>query len=564
MLWGILALIATDILGLIPPWLIKDAIDAIPTSGTHWELIPYTLALICVVVLMGFFRFLWRNHLFGLSRKVEYHLRNDLFRHLQGLPLGFFQKMKTGDLMSRATNDMIAIQELIGFAGLLIVDSALTLLTCMVLMAIIDLKLTLLTMIPLPILSISFLKFGKLVRKKALEVQGTLADMSDHVQETISGIRVVHAYVQEEERRMRFHELSHVYATKNIQLARIRGLFYALLGLGAGLAAAIVLWQGGRLVLGGQITLGEFVAFNSYLSMLTWPMMALGFIYNLFQRGAASMDRLDEVLEERSSISDPPHPVFLQEFVGGIELKKVDFSYSDDAGFVLKDISFSVSKGEKLAIMGPVGCGKSTLLKLLPRIYDVSGGAFLIDGKDIRDIPIEQLRKSIGFVEQEPFLFSDTIQKNITFGSDSQDSEAVKRTVEIVRLDKDLQSLPNGLMTLIGERGITLSGGQKQRIVIARAILRTPPILVLDDAFSHLDTETEEEILTRLFEEMADTTIIFATHRATTAQRADKIVIIEDGMISEEGTHWDLMAGKGLYSRIYQRQMIAREIENGF
>jgi len=558
---GLFALVVTDILGLVPPWLIKDAIDALPGLSSRVGLLPYLGVIILVAGGQAVFRFLWRRSLLGVARRAEYRLRNDLFGHLQGLDRGFFLTHPVGDLMSRCTNDLTAIQELIAYSGLLIVDSCITIGTCLVLMAIIDPVLTLACLVPMPMLSIAFFYFGRRVRGKSAEVQAALAGLTQVVQETVVGIRTIQAYTLEHVRQGLYRESTERYIRRNLELARIRGLFYASLTFLAGLAIVIVLWLGGTRVMRGHLSLGGFVGFTAYLTMIIWPMMSFGFMVNLFQRGRASLTRLEEIFHEEPAVVDPPKPRDLSPGTREINFQRVSFRYPGSTRWALHDLSFRVPAGRKVGITGPVGSGKSTLLELVPRIHDPEDGRVFLDGRDVREIGLRDLRRQITVVAQEPFLFSESIAANMGFGKSEFSPEEIERVARLVRLDKDRDAFPQGWETLVGERGVTLSGGQRQRVALARAIMTTPRILLLDDAFSHLDEETESEIIGNLLEALPETTIVFTSHRISSLMRADQVVVLEDGKLLQEGDPSGLAETCGYFRRIWQEQHLLRELE---
>ncbi|MBI3583279.1 MAG: ABC transporter ATP-binding protein [Nitrospinae bacterium] len=559
---GIIALILTDALGLLPPWLIKLAIDYIKKADSQSHsispLIKYSVLIVSAVGLQAVFRYYWRKHLFGISRKVEYDLRNDYFRHLQRLHWGFFQHTKTGDIMSRATNDLQAVREFLGIGSVIIVDTAVIMTTCLILMIFISPKLTGISLLPMALVSIIVLKFSREIRQRFESVQKQLSEISSMVHENIAGIRVIQAYVQEENELNRFKKLNEQLINKNLELTKISGAFFPLMVFTTGLATALVLWIGGREVIRGQLTLGSYVAFNGYLAMLTWPMAAIGFMINLSQRGIASMRRIEEIMNVKPEITEKPPAISLQQSAikGEIEIKSLTFSYKGKEN-VLSDINLSIKARGSLSLAGAVGSGKSTLVKLIMRIYDAPDDSIFINGVDIKRIPIKILRDGIGYVEQEPFLFSDTIRENIVFGVNDVTDNDVEKTVIMAGLERDMEIFPHGINTVIGERGVTLSGGQKQRVALARAIIKRPTILILDDAFSNLDAYTEGRVFTNIIESLKDTTFILISHRISTMREADMIAVMENGRIAETGTHDELISKSGLYNRIYKKQVFS-------
>ena len=527
-----------------------------------------------MVTVQAIFRFHWRKYIFGLSRKVEYDLRNDYFKHLQQLSASFFLRNKTGDLMSRATNDINAVREFLGLGAMIMVDTIVTVSTCLCMMFVINAKLTFIALFPMMLICLLVTKFGKLIRKRYTDVQAQLAKISAMVQESISGIRVVQAYVQEKSEKKRFDKLNKEYIKKNLKLVKVAGFLFPLLTLMSGVSAVIVLWLGGISVINGDMTLGSFVAFNGYLAMLTWPMMAIGFMINLMQRGAASMTRIDTILKVKPEICDLN--LLEDEISKGnripneweIEFKDVDFSYAEAKVKTISDVNLQIAAGSTVGIVGQVGSGKSTVGRLILRQYDVDNGDIFIDGINIKEIPIKELRKNIGSVEQDPFLFSDTIRANIIFGSNNSQSlisdEEVNRTVWnaaiAAGLKKDLKSFPGGIDTMIGERGVTLSGGQKQRVALARALFRKAKILILDDSFSSLDTKTESEIFNKINDILKGTTTIIISHRISTVKNADLILVFDQGKIVERGMHQELIALEGIYYNIYKHQVLEMDV----
>ena len=559
--WGLIALVITDILGLIPPWLVKDAIDSLPSLTGPDRLLPYLFAIVLVVLGQAVFRFVWRKSLFGVSRQAEYRLRNDLFRHLLRLDRRFFLGRLIGDLMSRCTNDLTAVQELIAYSGLLIVDSCLTIATCLVLMAIIDPLLTLAALIPLPFLSVCFLYFGRKVRTKSVEVQRELARLTQVVQETVVGIRMIQAYTLDNVRRRFYRDTAEQYIQRNLELARTRGLFYASLTFLAGFAMVIVLWMGGTRVVRGDLTLGGFVAFGAYLVMMIWPMMSFGFMVNLLQRGRASLERLDEILGEEPAITDPSHPIVPTVSRGQIEFRGVSFRYPGSTQWALHGISFRFPARSRIAVTGPVGSGKTTLLELIPRIYDPLEGGVFLDGQDLRHIALTDLRQRVALVAQEPFLFSESLAANVSFGAPQSVAEQVEELARVVRLDKDRDAFPQRWETIVGERGVTISGGQRQRVALARAIMTAPLILLLDDAFAHLDEETESEVMKNLLKTLPEATIVFTSHRVSSLRRADRIVVLRDGRLLQEGPPERLLESEGYVRQIWHQQNLIRELD---
>ena len=559
---GLILLAVTDVLGLAPPWLVKGAIDAMPKLSAKSGLLFYVVLLMTAVILQAFFRFGWRKALFGVSRNVEYGIRNDLFDHLLRMDRSFYLQYTTGELMSRCTNDLVAVQEFIAFFGLLVVDSTLTISTCLFLMAVIDPVMTLFVMIPMPFLSLSFLYFGRKVRKTAAQVQMEAAKLTENVQETLAGIRVIKAYTMEKVRRSQYGRATERYIQANLDLAAIRGVFFAALTFFTGLSAVIALWVGGQRVMNGHITLGGFVAFNTYLTMLIWPMMSLGFMVNLFQRGRASLDRIETVLARESKIKDAPGILPTGRPHGGIRFRNVRFRYPGAHKWALDDISFDIEPGTRVGITGPVGSGKSALLDLIPRIWDPTEGSIELDGRDLRSYPLKDLRRWVARVAQEPLLFSDTIASNIRFQpSDEPFGLETKDAAAMVRLDKDKDAFPKGWDTLVGERGIMVSGGQRQRIALARAVTSDPQILLLDDAFAHLDEETEAEVFENILEAMPGVVILFSSHRISSLLRADTVIVLDEGALAEFGPPEDRLHAGGYFDKLRSDRQTRLELE---
>ncbi len=563
---GLVCGVADTAIGMVAPRVLKHAVDDLAGGVTTARLGAYAALLVALAAIGGLFLFLTRQFLVGASRLIEYDLRNDFFAHLQRQPPAFYHASRTGDLMSRATSDLNAVRMMIGPAVMYSSSTLLIFVAAIGLMAAIDVRLTLVALIPLPFVSVAVKLFGSAIHRRFEEIQTRLADLSAVVQESLAGVRVVRAYGQEAFETARFAAANREYMRRSLRLARLQGFFYPSIGLFLGLSSLLVLWLGSRAVVAGRISLGDFVAFNAYLVMLTWPMIAFGWVTNLLQRGAASWGRMLAIMDTAPAITDPvvPGPMTDASAVrGDLAIDGLSFGYGDTP--VLRDVSVRVRPGETLAIVGPTGSGKSTLLHLLLRLHDPPPGTVRLDGVDIRDIPLHALRGAIAFVSQEPFLFSDTIAENVAFGwrgsGPVAPREAVEAAAAVARLDVDVAAFPAGYDTRIGERGITLSGGQKQRAALARAVIADAPILILDDALSAVDTHTEDEILSRLRDVCRRRTSILVSHRVSTVRHADQILVLRDGAVVERGRHDDLIARGGAYADLHRRQMLEAELE---
>ena len=559
---GLVCVVITTSVQLLSPWVLKHAIDDLTTSVTREKLAFYALLLLGIACLGGVFRFLMRRILIGASRDIEYDVRNDFFARLQQLPLGYYQARRTGDLMSRATNDLNAVRMMIGPAVMYSANTILVFVVAIVLMVSIDWQLTLMALLPLPLVSISVRYFGSAIHSRFEKIQEQLSELSAIVQEALSGVRVVRAYNQEPHEIARFRTANAEYVRRNRRLIVLQGMFYPSMTLFLGLGSLLVLWLGSREVIRGRITLGEFVAFNAYLVMLSWPMIAFGWVTNILQRGMASWKRMLEIIDTVPAISDATVTEAGRNapLRGDIEIKSLSFQFPGSDRPVLHGISLRIEEGQTAAIVGPTGSGKSTLASLLPRLHEPPPGTVFIDGVDVREIPLARLREAIAVVPQEPFLFSDSIAENISFGVESADPARMQTAAATARLDKDVEGFPRGYETLVGERGITLSGGQKQRTALARALMVDPRILILDDSLSAVDTYTEEEILSRLHGVMRQRTSIIVAHRISTVRHADIIFVLDNGRIVERGHHDQLVAEGGLYAGMYRRQLLEEEL----
>jgi len=556
---GAIFALGTNFFALLIPYVLRYTIDGLQTVINKETLLLYALLIASISIMGGLFRYLMTRRLMGVAFQVEYELRNDLFNHLQKLSLSYFHKIKTGDIMARATNDLKAVRMLLGPGIRNLLNTIIMGSTAIILMLIINSKLTLYSLIPLPILTVAVIIFSSRIFHRFKKVQEQFSSISAGVQENLSGIRVVKAYVQEENEKRKFKQLNQDYMNKNMSLVKIWGPFFPFIMLIAGIGIVIVLWFGGQLVITGEISLGQFVQFSGYLMMLTWPMMALGWVINLVQRGSASMGRLMEILDQVPEIKDSEWTQDINILEGEIEFKNVSFAY--DEKVILKNINLKIPKGMTIGIMGPTGSGKTTLVNLIPRLLELRQGSLTIDGMEIKTIPLKVLRKNVGYVPQETFLFSESLKENIIYGLESFDEAKLGRAVSISALDDEIERFSQRYETPVGERGVTLSGGQKQRTALSRAIIREPKILILDDAFSSVDVHTEEKILKQLRKFRERRTCILVAHRISTIHDADLIVVLKDGEIVEQGTHKELVSSGGIYANIYRQQRLREELE---
>jgi ATP-binding cassette subfamily B protein len=560
---GTVCVLLLNAIAVQSPQVIRVALDYLEKGGrSTGKLGFYALVLVAIALSKGIFQFLTRWIVIGISRDIEFDLRNDLFRHLEQLSFPYYQRTRTGDIMARATNDLNAVRMLLGPAIMYSANTLVFTAGALIYMFRISPKLTLYTFLPLPVASIVIQYFGHQIHERFEKIQAMFSDISARAQENFSAARVIRAYAQEGAEVRQFEAANTEYINRSLPLARLMGLLWPTLELTLGLAVVLVLWLGGREVLLKRISVGDFAAFLTYMIQLTWPVIALGWVINIFQRGTASLKRIDEIMLEQPEITDSPAVTAAgspePELRGAIEFRRLTFGYNGTT--VLHDVNLTIPEGTSLAIVGPTGSGKTTLVNLIPRVYDAAPGTVLIDGRPIRDFPIDFLRRSIGFVPQETFLFSDSVRENIAFGVEDATDEAARNAAEAANIAADIEGFPDQYATMVGERGLTLSGGQKQRTAIARAIIRNPRILILDDALSSVDTHTEDKILNHLREIMRGRTTIFISHRVSTVRNADRIAVLHGGRIVELGTHDELIARDGYYTDLYNKQLLEEEL----
>jgi ATP-binding cassette, subfamily B, multidrug efflux pump len=574
LIWGFIFIILSDAGSVYVPLLMKDAINDLQKSVTVQQLLNYGFLILITSLFSGVFRFFIRQTIIVVSREIEFDLRYDFWNHIQRLPLRYFQNNSTGNIMAHATNDINAVRMFLGPSVMYSIDTAVTLVMVVTLMISLNLSLTIYSLIPLPLLSFVVFKVGKLIHQKFTLIQEKFSDLTTKAQENFSGIRVIKSYVRENSEIKDFKKLGLEYLQRNMNMVRIQAFFQPILFLVTGISIIVVILIGGYKVINNTMNLGEIAAFIMFLGYLIWPTIAFGWVVNITQQGEASMKRLNKIFHEPFEIYDNEKTDFsLKEIKGEIEFKNVSFRYDENLPFVFKDINLKISRGSTYAIMGYTGSGKTSFINLIPRLYDTTEGEVLIDGKNVKSIPLNVLRKNVGVVQQEAFLFSDTITNNISYGLRDINKERVVTVSKIAHFDKDVESFPAQYETIMGERGITLSGGQKQRASLSRALAIDPKILILDDSFSAVDTHTEEEILLSLKKFMKDSknlsdgkagegrTSIIISHRVSTVKDADKIIVLSDAKIAEQGTHEELVSLGGIYADIHYKQLLEKELE---
>ncbi|MBU4313966.1 MAG: ABC transporter ATP-binding protein/permease [Actinobacteria bacterium] len=582
----------TDALALLIPWILKLAIDSIEKFSDATNLLKYGVLLVGVAAIQGFFRFYMRKILVGISRKIEYSIRIDFFSHLQKLGSSFYTNTRTGSIMALMTNDLEAVRNFLGPGILNLFNTIFVFITTLTVMFLIDVRLSLYSLIAIPILPILVSKMGAMLHQRFKKSQEQYASLSARTQESIAGIKIIKSFTQEENEKNIFSELNLEYMKRNLSLARVRSAFWPAMIFIGGVGIMVVLLVGGRQVINGILTIGQFVQFTAYIGSITWPLISLGWVINLIQRGSVSMGRINNIFRIKPDITSPKKPLPLKPLKGSISFNHIFFRYelskntsrliranftdfkdtysrSNKNNWLLEDISFDIKAGMNVGIVGFTGSGKSTIASLIPRLYDPQRGKILIDGYDIKSYPLEILRSNIGYVTQEPFLFSKSIKENILFGkeellSNLDEIETMYKITEVSKishLHEDVRQFPQKYETLIGERGVTLSGGQKQRLAIARALLSKPGILIFDDSFSNVDTNTEELILGDLREKIKGITTIIISHRISTIRDSDLIIVIDEGKINTIGKHSRLMEKSEIYQSLYHRQQLSEELK---